>query len=141
MASINPHIHFNGNTEEAFEFYRSAFGGTITRIIRYKDLTGAGYTFPEHELEKIMHIALSFGNSSILTGSDVPEMLGRVSENENRSKISVDAESKKEADKIFNGLCEGGTIEFPIGDSPWNTYFGALRDKYGVEWMINFKQG
>lgn len=136
MARINPHIHFNGNTEEAFEFYRSALGGTITRILRYKDLTGVGYTFPEHELNKIMHIALSISNSSTLTGSDVPEMLGRVSETENRSKITVTAESREEALTLFNGLSQGGAIEFPMGDSPWGSYFGAFRDKYGIEWMI-----
>ena len=136
MASINPHIHFNGNTEEAFEFYRSAFGGTITRVVRYKDLTGVGYTFPEHELQKIMHIALSIGNSSTLTGSDVPEMLGRVSESENRSKITITVETREEAMKLFNGISQDGTVEFPMGDSPWGSYFGAFRDKYGIEWMI-----
>lgn len=140
MATINPHIHFNGNTEEAFTFYQSVFRGDFTKIVRYKDLTGIGFTFPEEELNKIMHIALPIGGASVLMGSDVPNMLGTVSENENRSKITVSAESKEEADAIFNGLSVGGAVEFPIGDSPWGSYFGAFRDKYGIEWMIDFSK-
>ena len=136
MAKINPHIHFNGNTEQAFEFYRSALGGSFTRIVRYKDLPSMGYAFPEHELNKIMHISLSFGASGVLTGRDVPDVLGKV--NENRSKISISAESKEEADFLFNGLSAGGDIECPIDNSPWGSYFGAFRDKYGIEWMIDF---
>ena len=138
MASINPHIHFNGNTEEAFEFYKSVFGGTFSRLVRFKELTTQGFIFPEEELNKIMHIALPIGAGSAIMGSDVPKMLGTVSENENRSKITVSAESKEEADKLFNDLSAGGTVEFPIGDSPWGSYFGAFRDKYGVEWMVDF---
>lgn len=138
MASINPHIHYNGNTEEAFEFYRSVFGGSYTRLMRFKDLVTEGFQFPEEELNKIMHIALPISTGSVLMGSDVPNMLGTVNENENRSKITVSADSKEEADALFNGLSAGGTVEFPIGDSPWGAYFGAFRDKYGVEWMISY---
>lgn len=140
MASINPHIHFNGNTEEAFEFYKSVFGGSYTKLMRFKDLTTEGFQFPEAELNKIMHIALRIGSNSVLMGSDVPNMLGVVNENENRSKITVSADSKEEADAIFNGLSAGGNVEFPIGDSPWGSYFGAFRDKYGVEWMIDYSK-
>jgi PhnB protein len=138
MAKINPHIHFNGNTEEAFEFYRSVFGGVYKRIVRYKDLPGMENVFSEKESNKIMHISLAIGSSSIITGSDVPEVLGKVNENENRSKITVTAESKEEADSIFTGLSLGGEIEFAMDASPWGSYFGALRDKYGIEWMIEF---
>lgn len=138
MASINPHIHFNGNTEEAFEFYKSVLGGEFSRLMRFKDLTTEGFQFPEEELNKIMHISLTISKGSAIMGSDVPSMLGVVNENENRSKITVSADSKEEADKLFNGLSAGGIVEFPIADSPWGSYFGAFRDKYGVEWMINF---
>jgi PhnB protein len=138
MASINPHIHFNGNTEEAFEFYKSVFGGSFSRLVRFKELKTEGFSFPEEELNKIMHIALPIGVGSAIMGSDVPSMLGVVNENENRSKVTISAERKKEADKLFNGLSAGGTVEFPIGDSPWGSYFGAFRDKYGVEWMVDF---
>ena len=138
MASINPHIHFNGNTEEAFEFYRSVFGGSFNKITRFKDLSTQGFSFPAEEFNKIMHISLPISAGSALMGSDVPNMLGTVNENENRSKITVSPDSKEEADKLFNGLSAGGTVEFPIADSPWGSYFGAFRDKYGVEWMIEF---
>lgn len=140
MASINPHIHFNGNTEEAFEFYKSVFGGSYTKLMRFRDLVTEGFQFPEEELHKIMHIGLRIGSNSVLMGSDVPNILGVVNEQENRSKITVSADSKEEADAIFNGLSEGGNVEFPIGDSPWGSYFGAFRDKYGVEWMIDYSK-
>ena len=138
MAIINPHIHFNGNTEEAFEFYKSVIGGEFSRILRYKDLSNEGFAFPEEELNKIMNIALAIGSVNILSGSDVPNILGKVSEHENRSKITITADSKEEADTLFNGLSVGGDIECPIGNSPWGSYFGSLRDKYGIEWMIEF---
>jgi len=137
MATINPHINFNGNAEEAFNFYKSVFGGAFTKIIRFKDLSIPEHSIAESEANKIMHIALPIGNS-ILMANDVPDFLGRVNENENRSKIFVTAESREEADKLFNGLSAGGTVEMPIGDSPWGTYFAMFRDKYGIEWMVEF---
>jgi PhnB protein len=137
MAQINPHINFNGNAEEAFTFYKSVFGGEFEKIIRFKDLSGPEFPVAEHEANKIMHIALPIGTTSLMA-NDVPEIMGRTNENENRSKIFINAESREEADKIFNGLSAGGQIEGPIGDSPWGTYFGCFRDKYGIEWMVDF---
>lgn len=137
MANINPHFNFNGNAEEAFNFYKSVFGGTFTKLIRFKELSSEEFPVPQHEENKIMHIALPIGKS-VLMGNDVPEMMGRTNENENRSKIVVNTESKAEADTIFNGLSAGGQIEMPISDSPWGTYFGMFRDKYGIEWMVEF---
>jgi len=137
MASINPHINFNGNAEEAFNFYKSVFGGEFAKIMRFKDLASAEFPVAEHEANKIMHIALPIGNN-ILMANDVPEILGRTNENENRSKIVISAESKEEADKLFNGLSAGGQIEMPISDSPWGSHFGMFRDKYGIEWMVDF---
>ena len=84
-----------------------------------------------------MHIALPIGKNTLM-GNDIPEGMGRVNENENRSKITVSTESREEANKIFNGLSEGGSIEVPIGDSPWGTYFGMFRDKFGIEWMVDY---
>src|SRR5215217_5671247 len=138
MASINPHINFNGNAEEAFTFYKSVFGGSFTKIIRFKDLASAEFPVADKEKDKIMHIALPIGKNNVLIANDVPEIMGRVNENENRSKISVSAESREEADKIFNGLSAGGAVEMPIGDSPWGSYFAMFRDKYGIEWMVDF---
>lgn len=137
MALINPHINFNGNAEEAFTFYRSVFGGEFAKIIRFKDIPNPGFPIPEKDENKIMHIALPIG-SNVLMGNDVPDILGKVNEDENRSKISISAESKEEADKLFNGLSAGGTIEMPIADSFWGSYFGMFRDKYGIEWMVDF---
>ena len=137
MPVINPHINFNGNAEEAFTFYKSVFGGAFTKIMRFKDLSSPESPIPENDANKIMHIELPIGQN-FLMANDVPEFMGKTNENENRSKIFIHAESREEADKIFNGLSAGGTIEGPIGDSPWGTYFGMFRDKYGIEWMVNF---
>ena len=137
MATINPYINFNGNAEEAFEFYRSVFGGEFAKIIRFKDLSSPHFKVPDKEMNKIMHIALPIGKNTLMA-NDVPESMGRVSENEHRSKISVSVESRQEADKLFVGLSAGGNVEMPIGDSPWGSYFGMFRDKYGIEWMIDF---
>ncbi len=137
MAQINPHINFNGNAEEAFTFYKSVFGGEFAKIMRFKDISSPEFTVTENDANKIMHIALPIGKN-ILMANDVPESMGQTNENENRSKISISAESKEEADKLFNGLSVGGQIEAPIGDSPWGSYFGMFRDKYGIEWMVDF---
>lgn len=139
MAQINPYIHFNGNAEEAFTFYKSVFGGEFLSITRFKDMPMEGSPITEKEADKIMHIALPIGKNSTLMGSDTPEFMGKHNENETRSKMMLSAESKAEADAIFNGLAAGGAVEMPIMDSPWGTYFGMLRDKYGIEWMIEFK--
>ena len=138
MRTINPWINFNGNAEEAFTFYKSVFGGEFTRIIRFKDLSGPEFQVAESEANKIMYIGLPLGERNVLVANDVPEFVGRVSETENRSKIFVNAESTEEADKIFNGLSAGGEVEGEIGDSPWGTYAGMFRDKYGIEWIIEF---
>lgn len=138
MATINPHINFNGNAEEAFIFYKSVFGGEFTKVIRFKDIASTEFPVAEKEADKIMHIALPIGKTSVLMANDVPEILGKTNENENRSKIVITTESKEEADKVFNGLSVGGQIEGPIGDSFWGTYFGCFRDKYGIEWIVEF---
>lgn len=138
MASINPYIHFNGNAEEAFTFYKSAFGGDFATLVRFKDMKFEGAPSSAKEADKIMHIALPIGQHGMLMGSDTPEHLGRHSEAETRSKIFIRAGSKKEADHIFHGLSQGGQIEMPITDSPWGSYFGMLRDKFGIEWMVEF---
>ena len=137
MALINPHINFNGNAEEAFNFYRSVFGGEFARIIRFKDISGPEYPVAENEVNKIMHIALPIGQN-VLIGNDIPESMGRVDENENRSKISISAESREEADKLFTGLSAGGNVEVPPGDNPGDPYFGMFRDKFGIEWIVDF---
>ena len=137
MAQINPHINFNGNAEEAFNFYKSVFGGDFAKVIRLKDISSPEYPVAENDANKIMHIALPIGKN-VLMANDVPESMGQVNENENRSKISISTESREEADKLFSGLSAGGNIEVPIADSPWGSYFGMFRDKFGIEWMVDF---
>ncbi len=137
MAQINPHINFNGNAEEAFTFYKSIFGGAFSKIVRFKDLSNEEFQVSEKEANKIMHIALPIGKN-VLMANDVPEIMGLTNENENRSKISISTASKEEADKLFNGLSVNGQIEVPIADSPWGSYFGMLRDKFGIEWMVDY---
>lgn len=138
MATINTWINFNGNAEEAFTFYKSVFGGEFSKVVRFKDIASAEFPVAEKEENKIMYIALPIGTTTMLIANDVPEVLGRVNENENRSKILVNTESKEEADRLFHGLSAGGAVEGPMGDSPWGSYAGMFRDKYGIEWIIEF---
>ncbi len=138
MATIHPWINFNGNAEEAFTFYKSVFGGEFTKIVRFKDIATNEFPVAEKEQDKIMHIGLPIGPSTTLIANDVPEVMGRVNENENRSKILVNTESKEEADRLFLGLSAGGEVEGDMGDSPWGSYAGMFRDKFGIEWIIEF---
>ena len=137
MATINPYINFNGNAEEAFIFYKSVFGGEFGSIVRFKDIASDEFPVSEEEADKILRITLPI-SGTILIANDVPAVLGRVNENENRSKIAVFTESREEADRIFNGLSEGGTVEMPMDQSPWGTSFAMFRDKYGIEWTVEF---
>jgi len=120
---INPWINFNGNAEEAFDFYKSVFGGDVRKVLNDKD--------------EMMFIMLPIGRDNMLIANNVPEGMGQVNENENRSKIAVSTESKEEAEKIFNGLSSGGSVEVPMSEG-MGMYFGMFRDKYGIEWIIEF---
>lgn len=137
MPTINPHINFNGNAEETFNFYKSVFGGEFTKITRFKDIASAEFPVAESEENKIMHIALPIGGSALM-GNDVPEIMGRTNERENRSKIAITAESREEAGKLFKGLSEGGEVEIPIDDTSEGSCFAMFRDKYGIEWTVQF---
>lgn len=138
MPSINPWINFNGNAEEAFTFYKSVFGGEFGKIIRFKDVSSPEFPVPEKEANKLMRITLPIGKN-MLIANDIPEMMGKVSENENRSKIAVSADSKEEAEKLFTGLSAGGNVEVPLAENPGGSYFAMFRDKYGIEWTIEFE--
>lgn len=138
MTIINPWINFNGNAEEAFTFYKSVFGGKFKNIIRLKDIASPDFPVAETDENKMMRISLPIGKDNVLIANDIPAFMGKVNENENRSKISISTESKEEAERLFNGLSLGGTVEVPMSDSPWGTYFGMFRDKYGIEWIIEF---
>jgi PhnB protein len=137
MAHINPHINFNGNAEEAFTFYKSVFGGEFTKVVRFKEISSPEYPIPVEEENKIMHIAFPIG-SNVLMANDILSVMGKVSEEENRSKIAITANSKEEAFKLFDGLSDGGQVEIPMSENPDGSYFGMFRDKYGIEWMVKF---
>lgn len=137
MPTINPYINFNGNAEEAFNFYKSVFGGEFKAIVRFKDIESSEFPVSENEANKIMRIVLPIGGNTLIA-NDVPASMGRVNENENRSKIAVYAETKEEADRIFKSLSEGGTVEMPMAESPWGTHLAMFRDKYGIEWTVEF---
>lgn len=138
MATLYPWINFNGNAEEAFTFYQSVFGGEFVKVVRFKDIATSEFPVPEKEANKLMYIALPIGNNTMLIANDVPEVMGKVNERENRSKILVTVESKEEVDRLVSGLSVGGEVEGAAGDSPWGSYAGMFRDKYGIEWIIEF---
>lgn len=138
MTTLNPWINFNGNAEEAFTFYKSVFGGEFATVTRFKDLAGPEFQVAENDENKLMRIVLPIGNGSRLIGNDVPEFMGKVSENENRSKIYVAMDSKEKAVRIFTGLSAGGEVEVASDDSASGAYFAAFRDKYGIEWIVEF---
>ena len=135
MPAINPYINFNGNAEEAFNFYKSVFGGEFETIVRFKDLEGPEFQVSEEDASKIMRIVLPIGGN-VLIANDVPTAMGPVNENENRSKISISAETREEAEKLFDGLSQGGAVEMPMSESPWGTSFAMFRDKYGIVWPV-----
>lgn len=137
MALINPHINFNGNAQEAFEFYKSVFGGEFVKLVRFKDIASPENPVEKNELNKIMHIALPIGQN-LLIGNDVPQSMGPINEKENRSKISITADSLEEAKKLFRELSEDGEIEIPNEDTTESSFFGMFRDKYGIEWIVSF---
>lgn len=140
MATVNPYLNFNGNTEEAFNFYKSIFGGGFLTLQRFKDLPDipGKEKMSESDKEKIMHISLPIGQRNVLMATDVLESLGRPKAEGNNFYISINAESKEEAAKLFNGLSAGGNIEMPLGDAFWGAYFGMLTDKFGIQWMVNY---
>lgn len=137
MAAINPYLNFAGNTEEAFNFYKSVFGGEFLTLQRFKD-TPHGGNVSEHEKNKIMHVALPIGKGNVLMGTDVLESMGQKLTFGDNFSIAIAPESKAEAEKLFNGLSAGGKITMPLQDTFWGAYFGMLTDRFGIQWMVNF---
>lgn len=136
MAVINPYLAFNDNCEEAFNFYKSVFGGEFAVVMRFKEMP-AEYQGAESEGEKIMHMALPIGQGTILMGSDTPAGMGPVT-NGNNFSITISVDSEAEADRLFKGLSAGGQVTMPIDKVFWGDYFGMLTDKFGVQWMVSY---
>ncbi len=139
MAAINPYLNFNGNTEEAFNFYKSVFGGEFAALMRFKDNAECGQ-IAESDQERIMHVALPIGNGNVLMGTDSLESLGQKLTFGNNFYICLSPESKQEAERLFNGLSAGGKIEMPLQDMFWGAYYGSFADKFGVQWMVNYEK-
>ena len=137
MATMNPYINLPGNTEEAFNFYKAAFGVEFTAIQRFGETPAAGKLSAD-EKNKLMHIALPIGKGNVLMGTDALESMGHRVRFGNNFNISIEAESKEEAKRIFDKLSAGGKIETPIHDEFWGAYFGMFADKFGIRWMVNY---
>ena len=139
MPSLNPYLNFNGNTEEAFNFYKSVFGGEFASLERFKNTPEAA-RMPEGDKNKIMHIALPVGKDNMLMATDVLESMGQQLTVGNNFSISVNADSKEEADRLFNGLSAGGKVELEMQKTFWGSYFGMFSDKFGIQWMISHNE-
>ncbi len=140
MPRTDCYLNFMGNTEEAFNFYKSIFGREFSYLVRYKDTPEAERLSPADQ-EKLMHVSLPIGEHSTLMGTDTLESMGDKLIFGTNMSISVSVDSKEEADKIFNGLSQGAKVDMPIQDMFWGDYWGMLTDKFGVQWMVNFSNG
>ena len=138
MAKLHTYLNFSGNTEEAFRFYREAFGGEFKTLIRFKDMPMAGVTLPKEAEDKIMHIGLPIGRDDLLMASDMLESWGQKLEPGNNVNLFIQTDSKEEADKLFNRLSSGGAVEMPMTDQPWGDYMGSIEDKFGILWMLAY---
>jgi PhnB protein len=137
MVSVNPYLNFAGNTEDAFNFYKSVFGGEFMTIMRFKD-TPEGEKVSAEDAEKIMHVALPIGNGTILMATDALESFGQKVNMGNNFYLTIHTESRDEADQLFNKLSEGGKVEMPMADMFWGDYYGSFADKFGLQWMVSF---
>ncbi len=137
MPSLNPYLNFPGNTEEAFNFYKSVFGGEFVMLQRFKDTPEAGRV-PKNELNKIMHVSLPIGKGTILMATDALESMGHKITSGTNFHLSLGTDSKEEADRLFKALAAGGKVTMPLADAFWGAYFGMLTDKFGTQWMVSY---
>jgi len=139
MITINPYLNFPGTTEEAFNFYKSVFGGEFSMLQRFKD-TPEGDKLSESDGNKIMHVSLPIAPGYVLMATDALESMGFKLNMGNNSYIAIAPDSRDEATRLFNGLSAGGKVEMDMQDTFWGAYYGAFTDKFGVRWMINYAQ-
>lgn len=137
MATFHPYLNFAGNTEEAFNFYKSVFGGEFITLMRFKDIPGG--ELPPGTEDKIMHISLAIGGGTVLMATDAIESMGQHLIPGNNSYIYIKAETKDEATSLYGLLSSGGKIEMELQDQFWGDYYGAFADKFGTNWMISFE--
>lgn len=142
MPSVNVYLTFNGNCEEAFNFYKSVFGGEFPYIGKFKDMPPGpdGKTVSAADAEKIMHVSLPISKETMIMGSDTGGEWSSSYKQGNNFAISINADSKDQADKIFNALSAGGQVTMPMADTFWGDYFGMFTDKFGINWMMSFNE-
>lgn len=136
MTKISPYLNFDGNARQAFEFYKSVFGGEFLDLNIMSEAPGTEQ-LPDEEKNRIMHISLPIGSNTILMASDILPSAGYKLTVGNNVHLSLHPETREEADRLFNGLSAGGTVVMPMADQFWGAYFGHLTDAFGVSWMIN----
>jgi len=141
MTKVHVYLNFAGNAEEAFDFYKKIFGGEFSSAVRFKDFPVEGVTVPKEDEDKMMHISLPITDEAVLMASDTVEAFGQKLVQGNNVYISLHPTSKEEADRLFNALSEGGEVEMPIADQSWGDYYGSLKDRFGVQWMVNYHEG
>lgn len=134
---VNPYLNFDGQAEEAFNFYKSVFGGEFSGKMKIDEVPG-GDELPPEEQNRLMHISLPIGTDTLLMGSDIFPSMGQTLKSGNNNYISLHPESKKDADRLFNKLSAEGEIEMPMEEQFWGDYFGSFIDKFGIGWMVNF---
>lgn len=137
MATLNPYLNFEGRTEEVFNFYKSVFGGDFSVLQRYKDIPD-GSKMSAEDQEKIMHVSLPIGKTTVLMGTDTLKSMGQTLVEGTNFSISICVDSEAEADTIFNGLSVGGRVIMPLEKAFWGAYFGLFNDKFGIQWMVNY---
>ena len=138
MARSSTYLNFPGNTEEAFRFYKAVFGGDyIGPIARMGDAPAGGPPISDKDKALVMHIELAITGGHVIMGTDAPESMGFKLTQGNNVHINLEPDTRGEADRLFKALAEGGKVEMPLQDMFWGAYFGSLRDKYEVQWMVN----
>ena len=137
MPTINPYLTFDGNTEEVFNFYKNALGNEFTTFQRFGDAP-SDQRLSEEEGKRVMHVALPIGANAVLMGSDTSPNHGQSVTMGNNITISLGADSKEEATKLFDALSAGGKVTMPMADTFWGAYFGMFTDKFGINWMVNY---
>ena len=141
MTLVNVYLTFNGNCEEAFNFYRSVFGGEFPYMGRYKDMPPQdGNKIDSKDAEKIMHVSLPISKETMIMGSDTGGEWAPNFKQGNNFSISINTDTKAEADRVFNGLSAGGKVTMPMNKTFWGDYFGMFTDKFGINWMVSFNE-
>ena len=137
MAQVNPYLVFNGTCEEAFNFYKSVFGGEFTHIGKFKDMPSET-PLSEEVGNLVMHVSFPISAETILMGSDTNEAFGQSAIAGTNVSISINTESEEEAIKLYNGLSAGGKATMPLEKTFWGAFFGMFTDKFGIHWMVNY---